>query len=247
MRRNLALGVFVMLITACSPAPSETAADRARKDASGPGTLPDCTTVSLVDLGADGWKHPDCRGALQDGSGLAFEARYEPAEDDSTQITVDISSVDHSKLQSISERMGNTIAAPSLQDLDSDGKKEILIPLETGNVNTTWAVWRQTGSLQFVRAGELSGVSIETTSSGFIATPARSSANEWAISFFKADSGQLIPQVTVRVVAQGEPDKITGVVCSIEDDGGLASLALAPEEARARFCAEPIVADTFKS
>ena len=48
------------------------------------------------------------------------------------------------------------------------------------------------------------------------------------------------------MVARGEPDKITGVECTLIDDGGLAAANLTPEAAKARFCAEPVVADIFK-
>ena len=52
--------------------------------------LPDCATIEATDAGADGWKHPDCRLMFRDQSGMAIEARYTPAEDDSTKITVQV-------------------------------------------------------------------------------------------------------------------------------------------------------------
>ena len=83
-------------------------------------------------------------------------------------------------------------------------------------------------------------------SAGYIATPARSSANAWDISFYKLDADQLAPVLTVTVEAQGEPDKISRVECSIEDDGGLAATGIKPEDADMQFCSEPVVADIFK-
>jgi hypothetical protein len=66
------------------------------------------------------------------------------------------------------------------------------------------------------------------------------------VSFYKLDADQLQPILTVNVVAQGEPDKITGVDCSIEDDGGLVATGLTADAAKAQFCAEPVVANIFK-
>lgn len=243
MKLHLAFCVAALAAVACSPAPTEDA-DAGKAEKRPP--LEDCASVQAVDQGADGWKHPDCRAMFADQSGMAIEARYKPAEDDSTEITVSVVAKGDATVQTIDERMGNTFNAPSLEDFDKDGKIDILVPLETGNVNTTWAAWRQADDGKFVRVGEPNGVSIEKTASGYIATPARSAANESDVSFYKLDADQLQPILTVNVVAQGEPDKITGVDCSIEDDGGLLATGLTADAAKAQFCAEPVVANIFK-
>jgi hypothetical protein len=111
--------------------------------------------------------------------------------------------------------------------------------------NTTWAVWRQVSDVKFVRVGEPFGVKLVKTDSGYFATPGRSSANMWDVPFLKLEADELKPVLTVEVVAQGEPDKITGVDCSITDDGGLAATGLTAEAAKAQFCAEPVVTEIF--
>lgn len=232
------------LLAACSPeveAPAEGSGVAQKRM-----PLPDCAAVETQDQGAEGWKHPDCRLMFTDESKLALEARYTPAEDDSTKVTVQIVQPGDATMQTIEETMGNTFNGVTLQDIDQDGKQDIQIPLETGNVNTSWAVWRQRDDKSFIRIGEPSGVSIEKTESGYIVVQARSSANEWAVSFYKLEADELKPVVTADVIARGEPDKITGVDCTITDDGGLAAASLTPEAAKTQFCAEPVVADIFK-
>lgn len=242
MKLRLAICIAAFA-AACSPAPEgEGAGEVAAKRL----PLPDCATVEAQDQGADGWKHPDCRLMFPDQSGMAIEARYAPAEDDSTKITVQVVATGDATLQTFEERMGNTFNGPLLEDFDKDGKTDIQIPLETGNVNTTWALWRQVDGNKFVRIGEPSGVSIVKTDSGYLASQARSSANSWGVSFYKLVGEDLQPVVTAEVTAQGEPDKITGVDCVITDDGGLAATGLTPEAAQAQFCAETVVADIFK-
>jgi hypothetical protein len=243
MKLHFAICAAALAATACSPAPTE-GADAGKAEKRLP--LPDCASTEAVDQGADGWKHPDCRAMFDDQSGMAIEARYKPAEDDSTAITVSVVAKGDATIQTIDERMGNTFNSPSLEDFDKDGKIDILVPLETGNVNTTWAAWRQVDGGKFVRVGEPNGVSIEKTASGYIATPARSAANEWSIAFYKLEADQLQPVLTADVIAQGEADKITGVECTIEDDGGLPATGLTAEAAKAQFCAEPVVTDIFK-
>jgi hypothetical protein len=238
------------ILAACTP---ESEAPREEGDA-GAGAvaekrmpLPDCSTVETQDLGADGWKHPDCRLALPDNSGLAVEARYTKAEDESTKVTVQIVAPGDATLQTIEETMGNTFNRISAQDIDKDGKADLLLPLETGNVNTTWAVWRQLDDgKSFVRIGEPSGIEVVKTASGYFAVPSRSSANEWEVAFYQLEENALQPIVTASVVAEGEVDNITGVACSVTDDGGLAQTGLDLAAAKEKFCAEPSVAEIFK-
>lgn len=245
MKLRLAVCAIALAASACSPAPVEDAGGGVPVAAKRM-PLPDCATIEAKDAGADGWKHPDCRLMFPDQSGMAIEARYTPAEDDSTEVTVQVVATGDATLQTFDERMGNTFNGPLLEDFDKDGKVDIQIPLETGNVNTTWAVWRQVGDGKFVRVGEPSGVSLVKTDSGYIAAQARSSANEWGVSFYKLEADVLMPILTADVTAQGEPDKITGVACEIADDGGLAATGLTADAAKAQFCAEPVVAEIFK-
>jgi hypothetical protein len=151
-------------------------------------------------------------------------------------------------VQTITEQVAAGAGAPHTDDIDGDGYAELLVPLETGNVNTTYAIWLMpAGARQFMRVGEVSAVEFRKTDSGYIAASARSSANGWAVQFFKlTNDPKLVPVLTADVTAKGTPDKITGVECRILDDGGLKDLKLAPKAVEARFCAEPVVKDVFK-
>ena len=113
MKLHFALCAAALAAAACSPAPTE-GADAGGAKAEKRLPLPDCATVEAKDAGADGWKHPDCRAMFADQSGMAIEARYKPAEDDSTEITVSVVAKGDATVQTIDERMGNTFNAPSL-------------------------------------------------------------------------------------------------------------------------------------
>jgi hypothetical protein len=241
MRLHPAICATALGLAACSPAPTEEAGANAKRM-----PLPECAAVEAEDAGADGWKHPDCRMMLPDQSGMAIEARYTPAEDDSTKVTVQVVAAGDATLQTIEERMGNTFNGPMLEDVDKDGMVDILIPLETGNVNTTWAFWKQLTEGKFARVGEPSGVEIEKTDSGYLAVQGRSSAAEYYVTFYKLAGETLQQGVTARVTAQGEPEKITGVECGIEADEQLAASGLTAEAAQAQFCAEAPVQALIK-
>lgn len=227
---------------ACSPAPASDEAPAGDAPAAKRIPLPECASVEAEDAGADGWKHPDCRMMFPDDTGMAIEARYTPAEDDSTKISVQVVAPGDATLQTIEERMGNTFNGPTLVDFDKDGKTDIQLPLETGNVNTTWALWRQASEGKFVRIGEPSGVEFAKTDSGYFASQGRSSAAEYYVTFYKLVDENLEDVVTARVMGEGEPGKAK-VTCSIdtEESPGLTALNLTAEAAQAQFCAEPMV------
>lgn len=232
------------LAVACSPAPDTTVeAPAGGVPAAKRAALPDCAAVEAEDAGDLGWKHPDCRLFFPDQSGLAIEARYAPAEDDSTEITVQVVQTGDKTIQEFKERMGNTFNGLELVDFDKDGKIDIQLPLETGNVNTSWAIWRQVEDRKFVRieAEDLSGVELMKTESGYIATQGRSSANEYYVSFYTLAETKLNPVATVRVIAQGEPDKVTRVDCVVDTEDSPLGEGLTAKAAEAKFCPEPSV------
>ncbi len=250
MKIRVAVCLAALAFAACSPAP-DTAGEvpsggvpSAKRVA-----LPDCAAVEAKDEGDMGWKHPDCRLVFPDQSGLAIEAHYAPAEDDSTEVTVQVVQTGDKTTQEFKERMGNTFNGPELIDFDGDGLVDIQLPLETGNVNTAWAIWRQAEAGKFVRieVDDLSGVSLTKTDSGYIAADGRSSANEYYVSFYKLTESKLEPIVTVSVIARGEPDKVTGVDCVVDtEDSAPLGEGLTAKAAEAKFCPETSVQDLIK-
>lgn len=216
-----------------------------------PAEPPDCSKVEAKDDGENGWRHPDC--LMHDAkSGLDFFAHYGPAEarkdgGKETPVYVSVSPEGSPILQTMTEKMGNTFAAPSLQDLDGDGFPELLIPLETGNVNTNFAIWYSPpGANRFVRLGEVSAVNFGKAADGLIAASSRSSANSWSVEFLQLKDAALTPIATVDVTAEGDPDHIMGVKCEVSEAKGAKALKLERKAVKARFCADPAVKDVFK-
>lgn len=210
--------------------------------------LPDCGSVQAEDTGA-GWKNVDCRLVMTDGP-YAFEARYTPSDKPGvapTVVTIQVVQPGDATIQTITESVENTFNAPSLQDLDSDKYQELLVPLMTGNVNTSYAIWHGTSAgPEFKRLGEVSAFGFERTESGYVAALARGGANMQSVSFLKIVDGQLKPIATAEMTAQGEADKITGVDCIVTDDGGFKDEGLTAETGKAKFCAEPLAKGAFE-
>ncbi len=245
MKHTSIVGAAILALTACSPAPAP-AEDAAAPAAAKRMPLPECTAVEAQDAGADGWKHPDCRMMTPDPSGIVIEVRYAPAEDDSTEITMQIVGPGDATLQTLTERMGNTFNGPTVEDVDRDGLTDVLIPLETGNVNTTWAFWRQVAGQRFVRVGEPSGVDIDKTDTGYLAVQGRSSAAEYYVTFYKLSDDRLTQGVTARVALETSDDNAEKVTCSVEEDDALAASGQSVAAATAQFCAEAPVEALIK-
>lgn len=247
MKAYALAGVLALALSACSPAPSE---DATTAPAGAPSAkrvaLPACGDVEAKDEGADGWKHPDCRVLLPDGSGLAIEARYAPAEDESIELTIQVVQTGDKTIQEFKERMGNTFDGLNVKDFDGDGKADLLLPLESNDANTSWAIYRQMDGPKFVRVGEPSGSPILKTDTGYFAVQGRSNAADYYVSFFTLTPEELKPVVTVEVSGDGEPGKVVNVDCVLTDDGGLVATGLSPAAAKEAFCAEPTVAGLVK-
>lgn len=137
-------------------------------------------------------------------------------------------------------------SAPTVQDVDGDGRGDIIIARGTGNVNTVSAIWLFSGARGvYERVGEVNGVSIERTGDGYIATPARSSASVWNIAFHGLDENGLRLIASVDAGAIPADDGSMEQTCELADAPGIGELQLTPEAAEAKFCAEPAVTGIF--
>ncbi|MEZ5939230.1 MAG: hypothetical protein R3C52_13615 [Hyphomonadaceae bacterium] len=267
MKRLLFAFAAAAALSACSPAEKASEPDAAAEAVapaavSGPNPgavakrmpLPDCADTHTTDAGPDGWDHPDCRMMRHDDSGVAFEVRWtkeaESPSEEMSEVTIQVVARGDATLQTVTEEVGGTFEGPYLQDIDEDDVEELLVPLETGNVNTSWAVWRAPNAeADYARIGVLSGVDIGRTADGYIFTSARSSAASWVVSFYRLEGEGLKAVVDVEAAAAGVDE--TGHVteqnsCKVVDAGGLAETGLTAAQAEAKFCGDPAVRGIFE-
>jgi hypothetical protein len=208
--------------------------------------LPNCNDVAPdIDAGGE-ITHKDCRGMLPGDLGLAYEARYTPKDDGVTEVTVQIVGPGDAGLQTIAEQMEGSAAQPSVNDVDGDGRVDLLLPLLSGNVNTNWAVWRGLPDGAFSRAGEFSGVDIARSKDGYIAVSARSGANIWNVHFYTVENDKLALIATAEAAIElTGPDGKSRKTCSIVDTSGLDTAHLSPIQAEKTFCMDPVVSRIF--
>lgn len=153
-------------------------------------------------------------------------------------ITADVLNEDGAVVQTMLEPDVAQYYAPSVQDVDGDGRADVLIAREGGGANSSHAVWIFNGERGvYERVGDVTGVSIERTGDGLIAVPTRSSAVAWEVAFYRLDEGGLHPIATVAVEAP--VGRSTEPGCTLIALPGLRDLNLTEEAAHERFCAEP--------
>ena len=200
------------------------------QDAASPGiaALPQCDGLEYT--GA----HEDCALALADGRQISFDftpgAATNEWDEPIEALDIVLFSADGQLVQGFADTAGRTFAYPSLEDVDGDGDVDLLLPQETGNVNTTSHVWLQ-GDAGFAAAGSINGIGIAPEGDGLMSVPARSSAAAWETTYYIARENRLLGVFSIST-------DLSDNSCSVNDwDGGLAEAGLTLEEATARFCA----------
>jgi hypothetical protein len=218
-------------------------------------TLLACTAGERVDLGGV----PPCaafepsRGALEAGeckleaNGETLHVRYANLPESATggAVSIDVIGANSAVRQVLLEENVSEYLTPSVQDVDGDGRGDVLIPRETGNVNSVRGVWIFSGEGLYRRAGEIIGVDIVRTDEGLIASPARSSAAAWNVAFHRLDEDGLHLIASVDVEGEPRADGTIATRCTLADAPGIVAFNLTVEAATAKFCAEPAAAGVF--
>lgn len=155
-------------------------------------------------------------------------------------VSIDVLGENGAALQTMLESDVSEYLPPSVQDVDGDGRGDILIARERGNVNTASGVWVFNGAAgAYRRVGEVSGVEIANTADGYVAVPARGGAAMWNVAFYQLDADGLHMLASVNVEGEELAGGQIRSTCSLLDAPGISRIQLSTAEAEAKFCAEP--------
>ena len=171
-----------------------------------------------------------------------LRVRYSPVAEGAQggAVSVDVLGEDGAVSQTMLESDVSEYLPPSVQDVDGDGRGDILIARESGNVNTASGVWVFNGDAgAYRRVGEISGVEIVNTVDGYVAVPARGGAAMWNVAFYQLDADGLHMLASVNVEGEELAGGQIRSTCSLLDAPGIERVSLTTAEAEAKFCAEP--------
>lgn len=210
--------------------------------AEAPGANPATSLAPCGDIGTAATV-PDCLLQSHDPAGLGFEVRHTGGRAHIV-TTVSVFGDGHRVRQTIVEPDTDASGTvPKLRDLDNDGRDELIVPLALTTANARYAIYHVTGdALDYHRAGELSGVGMDTSAANYVLVSARIGYASWDIQFwtFVADKLQPLLTAQVRPIDDGT-GKVAGTTCTATDSGGLNTMGLSEDQATQQFCAEPAV------
>jgi len=162
--------------------------------------------------------HEDCM--LQTAGDHAFMLSFEfsALDDRREMIDATVRHADGTLAQTMSYAT-ESFFYPSLSDLNGDGMEELLVPLETGNVNTTYSLAIGTEYGFEWTSHELNGYGIDPIGEGVFMVAARDSAIARYIEFYRLEGLELDNIATIFLTYETVENVDDGPDCSLVDGG----------------------------
>jgi hypothetical protein len=238
---KLAVGLAASVMAACTSQSGDAAqsADPAKAGGAGPmqtGAVADCTGAAFDPMA------PGPAVCRLTGNGRSIAVAFQPgAGDGPGSFSVTVNDNSGAPVQTLMVPDAMRAFAPEVDDVNGDGTADLLVQTDVGNVNWVKTVMLFDGAAgAFVTSGVISGVSRARTADGLLAVQSRSSAAEYAVSFYRFDALRLAPVATATV--ELGPDgarKACTAAPPTETPGGFGGLNLSSSAAQAKFCGDP--------
>jgi hypothetical protein len=235
--RSLLMATCVLALAACGANPA------APPKAQPATALVACADVNQNRETANALDGAPCKLEFADGRVAQVTPATVAADAASGAVEIVVRGKDGAALQTIQEPevMSYVPVAATVQDIDGDGREDIAVNVNQGNVNTTSAVWAfRENAGKFVRLGEIVAVNVSRTADGLLALSTRGSAATYGVQFVRVDAATLTPIASFDLTPIAD-DKggIARTECKLIEGPGLAALKLTPQAATEKFCAEP--------
>ena len=234
-----ALFAAAVLITAAATVCPTTAADT---------TLPACPRTAAIINPATILSHPNCRLHSGDRIGLNFDVTYWATEPTGPPMAVKVKVTDPSGtvVQTIDEMLEpSSPDGVGLQDLDADGRDELIIPIArhrfNGSPNTRFAVWRAPGDRQHFERTQMVGQAVYPSGDGYLVTNGGALTNRDLTFYLPTGAGYTLVVVLTIEAEQVDPatGKVQTVLCRAHQEDGLHAIDMDIRAAQDTFCASP--------
>ncbi|WP_239001950.1 MULTISPECIES: hypothetical protein [unclassified Mycobacteroides] len=197
--------------------------------------------------------HPDCRLSATDGSGITFDVQYwrpaayngEGPDYPPLSVRVTISDRAGKKVQEVNELLEPSSPSPvGLQDIDGDGRDEMIIPMSTrvmnGAVNTRFSVWRAEKQNTHFERIQMFGQAIYPSGDGYIVVNSGAFSSR-DLDFYLPTAAGYTQIVTLTMTAE-EVDlntrKVLTASCMVHKQSGLGAIDMDWQDSPV-FCDSP--------
>jgi len=209
--------------------------------------LPPCPQTSAVINPETTLDHVDCHMQSTDPIGLGFDVTYWPTGDPEPKAAkVVVTDRSGEVTQTINELLEpSSPAGVGLQDLDGDGRDEVIIPMNralmNGAANTRFSVWRPVGDSKHFERTQMVGQAVYPSPDGYVVTNGGALTSR-DLTFYKPTAAGYTLIVSLTIGAeQVEPGsgRVLKVSCRAHQQQGLQMVGMDVYQAEDTFCASP--------
>lgn len=192
--------------------------------------------------------HLDCRLHAGDRVGLNFDVTHWAVQPTEPPRAVKVVVTDGSGevVQTINESLQPSSPSPAgLQDLDGDGRDELIIPIDrygvNGSPNTRFAVWRADGDRKHLERTQMVGQAVYPSGDGYVVSNGGALSSRDLTFYLPTGAGFTLVVVLTIEAEQVDPNtnRVLTVSCRAHQEDGLHAVDMDVYQAEDTFCASP--------